>query len=78
MRTYKKAFDGYQVSEFRYLKFHQLLHYKDFVQRFGSVVSTAGYPWEGSIRFFLSNPYRTTNRKRQGLDEAIQRRVALR
>ena len=72
MRTYKKAFDGYQVSEFRYLKFHQLLHYKDFV------VSTAGYPWEGSIRFFLSNPYRTTNRKRQGLDEAIQRRVALR
>ena len=72
MRLYKAAFQGYQASNFCFIKFHQLLHYADFLQRFGSVVSTAEYPYEGAIRFFLTNPYKMINRQR---DERLLLRI---
>jgi hypothetical protein len=53
-------------------KFHLLTHYQEFLLRFGSMVSGAGYAFEAAIRFLVRNPYRMSNKQRQGVTTAVQ------
>lgn len=51
------AYDGCSPSHFRFPKFHNMLHYLDYIRQFGSVVPNAGYAWESAIKVFLHMPY---------------------
>jgi hypothetical protein len=53
------------------------LHYAEFYLQFGAVVSTAGYPWEGAMRFYLRSPYRLVSKQKKGLELRMKRRVVL-
>lgn len=77
LALYKEAFEGLSKVDFAFIKFHATLHYSGFIRRYGSVVSTAGYPWEGAIRHYLRSPYRVVSKQRRGLELRIKRRVVL-
>lgn len=67
----KAAFAGLSDSSFRYLKFHLLLHYKEMLLSYGSLISLTTHPWEAALRFLVKGPYRRSNRQRGAGGEGL-------
>lgn len=60
LQAFKKAFAGQSKSNFCFPKFHLLLHYPDFIRRYGSLIPNQGYWWEAAMTTFLRLPYQVS------------------
>jgi hypothetical protein len=78
MEVYKHAFGAYNASQFRFPKFHGLVHLVDFIRRFGSLQVGAGYSWEKAILEFLRKPYGAIRRHTTDVHLQLARSLALR
>ena len=66
MELLKEAFAGCSPSDFKFIKFHLLLHYKDMILQYGSIMPFSTHSWEAALKFLVKGPFRFSNRQSDG------------